>query len=203
MVHMTPNLCRVCGAYVPGHRKNPRCLSCYNKDRPKGTSHPRWSGTSVCPKCGGTKSGLHAKSCRKCWEHKGEKHYNYGKHLSEATRMKISIGNMGQRTGESNHRWNPDKLARRTYRLPHRLWREKVLNRDGNACLVCGSVEAINVHHIDPYKDSPDNLMVENGITLCGVHHKETFGKEHQFREQFEVLVKKRVNSGEAREGLS
>lgn len=121
--------------------------------------------------------------------------------MSDETKMKISIGNTGKRMGEDNHRFNPNKVIRRTYRFPYRKWRAEVVKLDGGICRICGDGPTNIVHHINPYKDNPENLDPNNGITLCISCHRKTYGKEYQFIDLFEEAIKKRVNSGEVQKG--
>lgn len=194
--------CYKCGGSISGRRQHSLCLECYNKNRPKGENHPRWTGSAICSKCGGKKThGNHAKFCRGCSEHKGEKHWNFGRHLSDEVKMKISLSNTGKRMGEDNHKYNSNKMIRRTYRFPYQKWRKEILKMDDNSCLMCGFGPTNIVHHIDPYRDSPDNLNLDNGITLCGDCHKKTFGKEYKFITIFKESIKKRMNSGEVQNG--
>ena len=58
-------------------------------------------------------------------------------------------------------------------------WREQVVKRDGKKCVICGSTERLEVHHIIPVSHDPARKYMyspENGITLCHnchalVHH--------------------------------
>ena len=54
------------------------------------------------------------------------------------------------------------------------MWSDDVRRRDGNRCVLCGSAENLNAHHIKPvalYPECKDDL--DNGITLCRkCHHK-------------------------------
>lgn len=54
-------------------------------------------------------------------------------------------------------------------------WRKKCLERDGNKCVACKSVENLCVHHISYWSNDPANrINLDNGITLCnGCHAKE------------------------------
>ena len=55
-------------------------------------------------------------------------------------------------------------------------WSEVVRAIAGNKCIVCGSTELLNAHHIIPRQIcSGLRFSVENGACLCPSHHK--FGK--------------------------
>ena len=52
------------------------------------------------------------------------------------------------------------------------LWRQAVLNRDGHACVVCGTGKKLTVHHILGWSAYPEQrLTVGNGVTLCHPCH--------------------------------
>lgn len=72
------------------------------------------------------------------------------------------------------------KLAKKLADPCSRLWRNKADNSwrkvvyasNKGKCVICGTVEHINAHHLVPreilkYRHNPDN-----GITLCPSHHK-------------------------------
>lgn len=56
--------------------------------------------------------------------------------------------------------------------LNAKLWREKVLDRDGHKCVQCDSTTRLHCHHIIPWKED-DSLRFEvsNGMTLCQSCH--------------------------------
>jgi hypothetical protein len=58
----------------------------------------------------------------------------------------------------------------------YQQWRLDVLDRDGYACVECGSPIKLDVHHIKHWRTHPElRLSVDNGITLCRRCH----GKKH------------------------
>lgn len=57
--------------------------------------------------------------------------------------------------------------------LCDKLWREKVIERYGNKCVLCGS-DKINIHHIVGRRNMSTRWAVINGVPLCALHH--TFG---------------------------
>ena len=65
---------------------------------------------------------------------------------------------------------------------PHsRLWRNKAdkawkqLVARAGACIVCGSVEFCQAHHLIPREMTSHRHIVENGAYLCASHHKYSF----------------------------
>lgn len=59
----------------------------------------------------------------------------------------------------------------------HKEWADKVKERDGYKCFVCGKEDKLlNAHHLLPKERYPSlKYDVLNGISLCVRHHK--FGK--------------------------
>ena len=65
---------------------------------------------------------------------------------------------------------------------PHsRLWRNKAdkawkqLVAWAGSCIVCGSVEFCQAHHLIPREMTSHRHIVENGAYLCASHHKYSF----------------------------
>lgn len=52
-----------------------------------------------------------------------------------------------------------------------REWAKAVKTRDGWACVVCGSEEKPNAHHIIARENHDTKLDIDNGLTLCVSHH--------------------------------
>ena len=52
-------------------------------------------------------------------------------------------------------------------------WSDKVKQRDGNRCVICGSEEQLQAHHVKPGFLYPEcRKDVDNGITLCKDCHQ-------------------------------
>lgn len=71
-----------------------------------------------------------------------------------------------------------DALLIMSRRLPrpgeYKSWRRAVLERDGRACVECGSKQDLHVHHIVPVTVSPkESTAPDNGVTLCKGCHKK------------------------------
>ena len=70
-------------------------------------------------------------------------------------------------------------------------WRKMCLERDGYACVLCGSQLHLEVHHIIRWYDAPLlRLKKNNGVTLCRACHKthhQSVGAE--FPEAITVLL--------------
>lgn len=57
---------------------------------------------------------------------------------------------------------------RRRYGSAWRTQRQRILNRDGNACVYCGTSDRLEVHHLVD-TDTPLDAQL---VTLCYRHHR-------------------------------
>ena len=63
--------------------------------------------------------------------------------------------------------------------IEYRQWKDRVKDRDGNACRRCSYNNNLHVHHIKPLERYPEfALVLDNGLTLCGNCHSELRGRE-------------------------
>lgn len=54
----------------------------------------------------------------------------------------------------------------------YKNWRNQVLERDDYKCIICGSDDRLEVHHLDSMQvDISKTFDVDNGIVLCVNHH--------------------------------
>jgi hypothetical protein len=60
--------------------------------------------------------------------------------------------------------------------------RNDVIERDGGKCVICGSKEILEVHHIRPIKSKGNNTM-ENLQTLCEDCHNMKHSKKTNIRQ--------------------
>ena len=77
-------------------------------------------------------------------------------------------------------------------------WRKAVVKRDDNCCQFpkCGSKKNIEVHHIFRYADNPSyRTAVNNGISLCKIHHKYITGQEEYYALVFLEIVKAKAKA--------
>ncbi len=94
----------------------------------------------------------------------GEKHWAWG------------------RTGSRNPNWrggSTPKGALIRGSREYKLWRIAVFERDGYACIWCGSLEKLNADHIKSFAHFPElRFAIDNGRTLCRPCHEttDTFG---------------------------
>ena len=97
-------------------------------------------------------------------------------------------------TGENHPRYNP-AIREPGYQERHRSQTERrefskiVFDRDNYKCVICNSKKKLNAHHLNGYHWCVEGRTdINNGITLCNIHHKK-FHKEYSnvnnTREQF------------------
>jgi len=70
----------------------------------------------------------------------------------------------------------------------YKQWRKQVYTRDNHSCQWpgCKSRKKINAHHIRKWADFPGlRFSVQNGITLCYLHHKMIQGLESYYEAVF------------------
>lgn len=104
--------------------------------------------------------------------------------------------------GENAWNWNPNKTneERALGRTlgEHNEWTKKVLARDNYKCIICGSKEGIEAHHLNAYHWCVEGRTdVTNGVCLCGKHHKNfhsIYGKGNNTKEQFEEYINNKIN---------
>ena len=68
--------------------------------------------------------------------------------------------------------------------------RREIIDRDGYACVICGSTSGCNCAHIDHSKDSPVYNDASNGRVLCDEHHY----LDHYNREDSNIGLNKAQN---------
>lgn len=58
-------------------------------------------------------------------------------------------------------------------KLIREAFREAVFKRDKHRCAFCSATQELDAHHITDRKEMPNGgYVVENGISLCPIHHK-------------------------------
>lgn len=83
---------------------------------------------------------------------------------------------------DCNARWSPSKIENLNRRTNTALtkWAYAVKNRYNNTCVICGSQENVEAHHIIPVAYCKNSGIPEmmhlihernNGIALCKKHH--------------------------------
>ena len=78
----------------------------------------------------------------------------------------------------------------------YKKWRQEVYKRDHFQCQWpgCSSRKKLNAHHIKTWVDYPGlRFIVQNGITLCYLHHKMIKGMEALYETSFlRILANKK-----------
>ena len=81
----------------------------------------------------------------------------------------------------------------RNYKDPlYKQWRENVYARDKHICQWpgCTKKTGLNAHHIKTWAEYPGlRFLVDNGITLCKLHHKQIKGMEDIYESVFYKIV--------------
>ena len=87
----------------------------------------------------------------------------------------------------------------------HKEWRKQfsknVFERDKHKCKICGEDKNLDAHHIIDRHEMPNGgYVVENGITLCSLHHLEAeqyhiFGKTNGIEGMYPDDLYKLINS--------
>lgn len=64
-------------------------------------------------------------------------------------------------------------LKKQEAKALRKQFRESVFARDGHKCVFCPKTENLDAHHITDRHEMPnDGYAIENGITLCPLHHE-------------------------------
>lgn len=74
----------------------------------------------------------------------------------------------------------------------YKSWRKSVYERDNHKCQWpgCNSHKKLNAHHIKKWSDYPSlRFVVDNGITLCYVHHKMIKNLEEIYEAVFFKII--------------
>ena len=74
----------------------------------------------------------------------------------------------------------------------YKKWRKEVYKRDNHCCQWpgCNKKTGLNAHHIKTWAQYPGlRFLVDNGITLCKLHHKLIKGMEDIYEGSFYRIV--------------
>lgn len=117
---------------------------------------------------------------------------NLGFRPTEETRKKLSLAT----SGKNNPRWIEDRTKlkkaddRRT--TAYMDWAKSIKNRDGWRCRLKNNEcsEKLQAHHIFNWTDHPElRYIINNGITLCKVHHPLKWDEEKRMIPIFQELI--------------
>lgn len=109
---------------------------------------------------------------------------------------------MPQITGPNHYLWITDRSllkdnSRQRGGQLHREWSKQVKNRDKWKCVLEDSTccEKVVAHHILSWAEYPDfRYKINNGITLCHIHHPRGRVDERKLVHKFQELVDAIVN---------
>ena len=122
---------------------------------------------------------------------KGNRHFFFGKHHSEETKLKSRLAHLGKKHSEETKR----KMSESQRGANNPMWRGgvtpinmqvrksaeyklcqiAVFIRDHRLCIWCGSKSNIEADHIKPFALFPElRFAIDNGRTLCHDCHKKT-----------------------------
>ncbi len=135
--------------------------------------------------------------------HRGERHSNWGKHLSEETRRKISEANKGRkwpvemrvrRSGPNSHAWKGGVSFEPYCVKFNNEFKERVREFFGRVCVECGSPEngvRLSIHHVNARKDA---CCAEDVIPLFVPLCPSCHGKAHHNQEYWEARFTTFIN---------
>jgi 5-methylcytosine-specific restriction endonuclease McrA len=76
---------------------------------------------------------------------------------------------------ENHPGWIPDRQTKYRQRPELNDWKQKVLDRDGRKCSICGTTVGLLVHHIKSWRNFPElRFDINNGQVLCHNCHRQT-----------------------------
>ena len=67
------------------------------------------------------------------------------------------------------------KLEKQERNKKDKLWSIEVKTRDNNICVICSSGKLIHTHHIIPRENKKFRHDIDNGVSLCPLHHKYSY----------------------------
>ncbi len=71
----------------------------------------------------------------------------------------------------------PLSLTAHQYKRALMAWAKVIKKRD-NSCVICGSTDKLHAHHIIQRATRPElSFILNNGIMLCDIHHREVHGQ--------------------------
>lgn len=147
--------------------------SCYSLSKIGGVPHNK--GAACIP----------VKSCERCGAPYSTQ-YKASRRFCSLTCARIAGRGEGSVLWRGGVSREPDTIA-------YKAWRFAILCRDSGRCRWCDSEGVRNytkleVHHIIPFSVCQD-IVIDNGITLCRDHHNRTRGRENEFADFLSTLL--------------
>jgi len=100
------------------------------------------------------------------------------------------------KTGENSPRWKPG--TENVYCGGWKRQREVARERDDNECIICGSENNLEVHHVVParkFAEPEDAHKMINIVTLCKQHHSEIEGSRNNPRLERKLSKEEVINA--------
>ena len=106
--------------------------------------------------------------------------------IFDLVRVQIDVNNQRYANGKKGGR--PKKItddqAKQSSALrnkgAYKEWREKVFEKYGEKCAICGSSDSLVAHHIRDVHEYPDGWFdVDNGVVLCGKCHAKVHSENY------------------------
>ena len=106
--------------------------------------------------------------------------------IFDLVRVQIEVNNQRYENGKKGGR--PKKItddqAKQSSALrnkgAYKEWREKVFEKYGEKCAICGSSDSLVAHHIRDVHEYPDGWFdVDNGVVLCGKCHAKVHSENY------------------------
>ncbi len=70
-----------------------------------------------------------------------------------------------------------------------KIWKEEVRRVYGSKCIICGSFENIEIHHIISRRNQNVCRYIPNGVPLCHDHHAVNEKSAHKDPDWFEEFI--------------
>ena len=146
-------ICETCGKKFKGDKYNANRFcsrACYDE------FHNIKNKERICPTCGKIFIAKASEDKYCSWEC-----YNKDRHMPK---------------GQEHWNWQGGISLLNDHRdsAQYKAWRQAVYERDHYRCVICGSKEKLNAHHIKSWKEYPElRYDVNNGITYCEKCHIE------------------------------
>lgn len=133
-----------------------------------------------------------------------KKHGIKTRSISETRKIKYwgSVGEknpMYGKRGILNPQWRGGLTPERQRIYASSEWRSaaRAVRKRDKVCRLCGSREKTEIHHVEPFSQSPLLVMdIGNLILLCHTCHVKMIGKEKRWRKKLYSLIKESEKGG-------
>lgn len=125
---------------------------------------------------------------------KGQK-VRLGKKHTQESKDKMSASLRGRKVWNKGLGVKTSLNDRARDSIEFRLWREAVFARDSWTCQKCGEKGGkLHPHHIVNFAENIElRFAIDNGVTLCELHHREfhkVYGQRKNNKEQIHEYIK-------------